>query len=1318
MSLVLVVLVSGVAVARASGPAALDKPAFTATPAELLDVAKAAPAGAWPVVVLRHDEELSVDDRGRFARRVRAVYVVQAQAGVDDWGTVSWAWSPYYQDRPRVRARVVEPGGAIAELDPKLVTDVPEASTSPSVYSDRRRLAAPLPRLRIGAVVEYEVVAADHGVPLAAGTMGLVTIGGWGPTSSTRVVLSAPAARKARHFAHALPGGAKPVHEVARGRERWSYAFAALAPLPAPEAYVPGDGPEQPYLGLSTAASWNAVARAYRKLVDRRIADGPVAFPAGLPRAPTIETVRAITAWLHRQVRYTGIALGQASIVPWPPAETLLRGFGDCKDKATLLVALLRQAGLRAEVALLDTGPGRDVDPELPGIQGFDHAIVRVKVGGRDIWIDATEELAVPGRLPAADQGRRALIAADDTTALALTPAATAADSTIRQVRTFELSEHGGATRVTEVCREGGVFEPVQRRWLRDAGADVVKQGLTSYATTEYRAVFARHTTTPPEDLEVPFTTTVEATDARIAWTHRGHIEVALSPAETFEKVPSFLLHDDEPREPRRADFQWFAPHVFEIEHRLILPPGYTPPSLPADRSAPLGPATLAERYRLDGRTVVATFRFDSGKPRLSPAELARLRKELAATRARPVTLLIEHTGAALSEAGKSKAAVAEIERLIRLHPAEAVHHTELALVYMHAGMGAAARRAARRATELEPRNADAHAVLGWALRHDTFGREHGFDHDRAGALAAYARARKLDPKHVGAASEHGGLLLRSARGYLFADGAELPRAIEALRAAQAIEATEERGLLLANALFHSGALAEAERALRELEPSEARDGLLVAVIAAGPGGPAAAIQLAGSLRTGAARAALLRTAAQAVTYARRYDAMRALLAQAGGAAGGGPMPPFLQRLERAAAPPLGRDPAALAFELARVQLDRERASAAFWDAETADEVRRSSPASLSPALAVLPRAVLDDLLRATLGVTVTGDGAAWRLEVEAHGRKARLYAALDRGAAKIVAVDENLAGLGRHVLRLLARGDLASAARCLDWLSEVPQVKSWLAKLWGPGLPRDRDAIALAGAAVAGSTDADRVLAIATRCASKLPDVRMTCDHLIGGALRARRRWRELEAHAAAWSSRSTDAAPSLARIDALVELGRFDEADRAQAAASAALPSDSALARAWATIAVQRRDYAEAVRRYDALLQRPDAGPQDHNSAAWIRLFTDDDLPGALDLARKAAGPDRTRAQYPALNTLAAVEAELGDLRAAKLDAWQSMENIGRATPESPDWLIHGQIAEQLGLRDDAIASYRRVRKHSRYHHDSHALAQRRLARLGAKP
>jgi hypothetical protein len=50
------------------------------------------------------------------------------------------------------------------------------------------------------------------------------------PISSLRVVLAAPAARKAKLFAHNLPGGAKPVHRIERGRESWTYAFDALAP--------------------------------------------------------------------------------------------------------------------------------------------------------------------------------------------------------------------------------------------------------------------------------------------------------------------------------------------------------------------------------------------------------------------------------------------------------------------------------------------------------------------------------------------------------------------------------------------------------------------------------------------------------------------------------------------------------------------------------------------------------------------------------------------------------------------------------------------------------------------------------------------------------------------------------------------------------------------------------------------------------------------------------------------------------------------------------------------------------------------------------
>src|ERR1044071_2678951 len=166
-------VVGGVVVlarSAASAQRALDKPAFSATPAELLALAKSAAASAdWPVIVLRDDSELNLDGSGRAHRRWRRVFVVTSQAGVDDWGVWSAEWSPFYQDKPTVRARVIEPDGTAVELDQKLIVDAPVSQQSATVFSDARSLEAPLPRLRIGAVVEEELVLDDRVAVLAAG---------------------------------------------------------------------------------------------------------------------------------------------------------------------------------------------------------------------------------------------------------------------------------------------------------------------------------------------------------------------------------------------------------------------------------------------------------------------------------------------------------------------------------------------------------------------------------------------------------------------------------------------------------------------------------------------------------------------------------------------------------------------------------------------------------------------------------------------------------------------------------------------------------------------------------------------------------------------------------------------------------------------------------------------------------------------------------------------------------------------------------------------------------------------------------------------
>ena len=75
---------------------------------------------------------------------------------------------------------------------------------------------------------------------------------------------------------------------------------------------------------------------------------------------------------------------------------------------------------------------------------------------------------------------------------------------------------------------------------------------------------------------------------------------------------------------------------------------------------------------------------------------------------------------------------------------------TRIARALLAGGMGEAAREEARRAVQLEPRLAPAWRHLGWVLQHDELGRRFGPGFDRAGALAAYRKAKELDPKDAG----------------------------------------------------------------------------------------------------------------------------------------------------------------------------------------------------------------------------------------------------------------------------------------------------------------------------------------------------------------------------------------------------------------------------------------------------------------------------------------------------------------------------------------------------------------------------------------
>jgi hypothetical protein len=135
------VVTSSLCVARVAAAGPLDKPAFSATPSELLAEGKAVGTDGADVVVLRDDVAIQYDAAGRAETRYHSVFVVLRASAIDDWGNYRATWSPFYQDKPTLRVRVISAAGAVADNDPSLITDAPSVSESPSVYSDRRDLA-------------------------------------------------------------------------------------------------------------------------------------------------------------------------------------------------------------------------------------------------------------------------------------------------------------------------------------------------------------------------------------------------------------------------------------------------------------------------------------------------------------------------------------------------------------------------------------------------------------------------------------------------------------------------------------------------------------------------------------------------------------------------------------------------------------------------------------------------------------------------------------------------------------------------------------------------------------------------------------------------------------------------------------------------------------------------------------------------------------------------------------------------------------------------------------------------------------------------
>jgi transglutaminase-like putative cysteine protease len=160
------------------------------------------------------------------------------------------------------------------------------------------------------------------------------------------------------------------------------------------EARAPLVGGDSPYVHISTFASWQELGRWYADLVRPQFAadDALRQVVTQIARAHRgdEERIRAAHQFVLQNTHYVALEFGVYGYKPYPVAQTFARRFGDCKDKASLMIALLREAGIDADLALVRTRRMGDVSPAATSVAIFDHAIVYVPK--YDLWLDGTAE--------------------------------------------------------------------------------------------------------------------------------------------------------------------------------------------------------------------------------------------------------------------------------------------------------------------------------------------------------------------------------------------------------------------------------------------------------------------------------------------------------------------------------------------------------------------------------------------------------------------------------------------------------------------------------------------------------------------------------------------------------------------------------------------------------------------------------------------------------------------------------------------------------------------------------------------------------------
>ncbi|HKR02499.1 MAG TPA: DUF3857 domain-containing protein [Pyrinomonadaceae bacterium] len=493
--LALLVLSSSAALAGDEVPAWLQEAAARKAPAYDKDV---------PAVVLLDESVMTVGEDGRITTTSTYAVRILKREGRDE----AVAREAYATDSGKVRemkAWLIRPGGDVKRFGKDQTLDV--ASATNDVYDESRlKVIDASNEADAGTVFGYQTVTESRtffsqtlwyfqgDLPVLQSRYQLTLPQGWTASSVTFNHAKIDPTVTGTTYTWELRDLPYIEHEPS------GPSVTNLAPRVAINYSAPAGAQAA---GARNFSNWTDVSRWYSELSDPQVTlDDALAGKAReltMNAKTELERIQIIGRYVQN-LQYISIQIGVGRYRPHSATEVFAKSYGDCKDKANLMRAMLKAVKINSYPVLIYSGDPNYVREDWASPSQFNHCIIAIRVSdetnaptvlkhaslGRLLIFDATDDNTPVGDLPDYEQGSFALIAAGDAGALMRMPATPPESNKLERQAEVNLAPDGS---INAVIKERSVGQSAVdernlfRRLSRPEYTKVIEDWITRGAS-------------------------------------------------------------------------------------------------------------------------------------------------------------------------------------------------------------------------------------------------------------------------------------------------------------------------------------------------------------------------------------------------------------------------------------------------------------------------------------------------------------------------------------------------------------------------------------------------------------------------------------------------------------------------------------------------------------------------------------------------------------------------------------------------------------------------------------------------------------------